>query len=387
MPIERIAIVGAGIAGLTAALAFARRGIACDVYEEASALVEVGAGLQVSPNASRILKTLGVLPALEARWNEPERVALASGTSLRPLAHVPVGASARQRWGAPYGVLHRATLQGALLDAVRANPLLTVTLDHPIRPVPGEVFQDPSGKAYGLIVGADGVWSNQRAAIAGSPTPDFSRNVCWRFTIGGEDAPAWLASDQVTAFLGPSTHLVVYPLREIGGFNMVAVAAGMDPGATWDAKASESQRAMLMGQFRRWDPRIVALLGAARNPTFWPLHQVTGGVWHNGRDRVLIGDAAHAMTPFAAQGAAMAIEDAFILAQRVAGAPSLEAALTAFAHERMERVARVKGRGAFNRFAYHARGPFRIGRDIVLSLRPPQSLAADFDWLYGFKTE
>ncbi len=111
MSIERVAIIGAGMAGLTAALAFARHGITCDIFEEAAALIEVGAGLQVSPNASRVLSELGVLPALEAVWTEPERIALVSGTSLRPLAHVPAGRFARERWGSPYGVLHRATLQ------------------------------------------------------------------------------------------------------------------------------------------------------------------------------------------------------------------------------------------------------------------------------------
>jgi salicylate hydroxylase len=114
---------------------------------------------------------------------------------------------------------------------------------------------------------------------------------------------------------------------------------------------------------------------------------VTSGNWHNGSDVVLIGDAAHAMMPFAAQGAAMAIEDAFVLASEVGKATSLPAALASFARLRTARAAKVKARGAFNRFAYHARGPFRLGRDIVLSMRPPQSLAADLDWLYGYRVE
>src|SRR4051794_3150487 len=105
MSIERVAIIGAGMAGLTAALSFARHGIASDIFEEAADLIEVGAGLQVSPNASRVLSELGVLPALETVWTEPERIALVSGTSLRPLAHVPAGRLARERWGSPYGVL------------------------------------------------------------------------------------------------------------------------------------------------------------------------------------------------------------------------------------------------------------------------------------------
>jgi len=385
MSIERVAVIGAGMAGLTAALAFARHGIACDVFEEAADLIEVGAGLQVSPNASRVLSELGVLPALEAVWTEPERIALVSGTSLRPLAHVPAGRFARERWGSPYGVLHRATLQKALLAAVERNPLCSVHLDTPVRQDPRGTLTGITGKAYPLIVGADGVWSNLRAGIPDSPEPDFSRNVAWRFTIPSSARPDWLDAGQVTAFLGPSTHVVAYPLNEIDGFNIVAIASGISPGQTWDAQASDAQRRMLLGQFHRWDRRIVRLIETAGQPTFWPLYQVTPGRWHNGRDMALIGDAAHAMMPFAAQGASMAIEDAFVLANRVAGPLPLAQALTDFESERTVRIAKVRARGLFNRFAYHARGPVRLGRDIVLSLRPPQSLAADLDWLYGFK--
>jgi len=142
---------------------------------------------------------------------------------------------------------------------------------------------------------------------------------------------------------------------------------------------------MLVRQFAGWNAEITKLLSRSPRPTFWPLHEVTSGRWHNGRDLVLIGDAAHAMMPFSAQGAAMAIEDGFVLANEVKKSSSLPAALTGFEAQRTSRAARVKARGSFNRFAYHARGPFRIGRDIVLSLRPPQSLAADLDWLYGYR--
>ena len=387
MPIERVAIIGAGVAGLTAALSFARHGIASDIFEEASELVEVGAGLQISPNASRVLARLGVLASLEAIWAEAERIALVSGTSLKPLAHVPVGRFARERWGAPYGVLHRATLQKALLAAVERNPLCSLHLDAPIRDDVHRALAAMTDRDYPLIVGADGVWSNLRGAIPGAPEPDFSGNIAWRFTIARRDVPTWLTPNQVTAFLGPSTHLVAYPLKEMDGFNIVAIASGLTPGETWDAEASLAQRHMLTSLFSRWDRRISDLLKHVPSPTFWPLYEVSAGRWHNGRDKVLIGDAAHAMMPFAAQGAAMAIEDAFVLANRVAGSRTLTEALLAFESLRRERAAKVRARGLFNRFAYHARGPIRLGRDIVLSLRPPQSLAADLDWLYGFTAE
>jgi 2-polyprenyl-6-methoxyphenol hydroxylase and related FAD-dependent oxidoreductases len=385
MPVEKVAVVGAGIAGLTAALSFAQHGIACEIFEEARELTEVGAGLQVSPNASRILADLDVLPALEAVWTEPERIALISGTSLRQIAHVPAGRFARERWGAPYGVLHRATLQKTLIEAVRSSTLCTLHLGCPQRKNIRQNLGAAGRTSFPLIVGADGVWSNVRAEVPGSPLPDFSGNVAWRFTIPEAGAPHWLPRGQVTAFLGPSTHLVAYPLNETGSFNLVAIASGVDAGKVWDAKATETQQRMLTAQFSRWDERVVRLLADAARPTFWPLHQVSAGRWQNGRDVVLIGDAAHAMMPFAAQGAAMAIEDAFLLARKVAGAASLPEALTEFETDRSARIARVRSRGAFNRFAYHARGPIRIGRDLVLALKPPRSLAADLDWLYGYR--
>jgi salicylate hydroxylase len=387
MHIENVAVVGAGIAGLATALAFARRGIACDLFEQAPELTEVGAGLQVSPNAARLLAKLGLLPQFEAVWTEPRQISLVSGTTLRPLAHVPAGDYARQRWGAPYGVLHRATLQRVLREAVDASPLCTLHLQTPVREAPHSTLGQLTGRSYPLVVGADGVWSTLRATIEGSPRPSFSGHVCWRFTIPDALVPGWLSRDQVTAFLGPSTHLVAYPLREIGGFNMVAIASGASPGRTWDAQATESHRQRLFGEFRRWDRRVVDLLRQAEQPTFWPLFEVGTGRWHNGRDTVLVGDAAHAVTPFAAQGASMAIEDAFALVRCVCEATDLTQALSTYQASRQERVAKVRSRGAFNRFAYHARGPIRLGRDVVLSLQPPESLAADLDWLYGYKAD
>ncbi|CAD7036986.1 salicylate hydroxylase [Pseudorhizobium halotolerans] len=386
MSVERVAVVGAGVAGLTAALSFARHGIACDIFEEAPELREVGAGLQISPNASRILGELGVLPALEATWVEPERIALVSGTSGRNLAHVPVGEFARQRWGAPYGVLHRATLQGALQAAVRSNPLCSLRLGTPLRCDIRASIKAVANKSYPLIIGADGVWSEVREQVPGAPVASFSGNVAWRFNLPQANVPEWLSLRQVTAYLGPSAHLVAYPLKDTNSINLVAIASGISSANVWDATASDTQHRMLMAQFGRWDRQLLQLLSSAENPTFWPLHHVSTGRWQNGSDIVLIGDAAHAMMPFAAQGAAMAIEDAFALAARVSGATSIAKAISMFEAERTERLARVRARGAFNRFAYHARGPIRLGRDLVLAVKPPQSLAAELDWLYGYRT-
>ncbi|WP_377299397.1 FAD-dependent monooxygenase [Rhizobium sp. SGZ-381] len=384
MAITHAVIVGAGMAGLTTALALAARGIRSDIIEQAPHLAEVGAGLQISPNASRILARLGVLADLEAVWTEPERIAISSGKSLRQLAHVPAGRFARERWRAPYGVMHRATLQRGLQAAVDKNPLCRLHLGIRIGADWRQSIASVVGATPDVTIGADGVWSRMREEIANAPEPDFSRNVAWRFTVPTEKAPAFLMPQAVTAYVGPSCHLVCYPLREAGGFNVVAIASGVSPGETWEVHASLEQKRMLLRQFKGWHPQILSLLTGMESGKFWPLYQVSDGRWHNGRDVVLVGDAAHAMMPFAAQGAAMAIEDGWELAARLAMTPVLADALSTYESVRRARIARVRNRGAFNRFAYHVRGPLRLGRDMVLALRPPQALAADLDWLYGY---
>ena len=385
MSIKTAAIIGAGVAGLTAALAMARHGIRTDIVEQAAQLGEVGAGLQISPNAAHILDKLGALDEIESHWLEPEAVRLASGVTLKPLAAVPTGAYARKRWGAPYGVLHRSTLQQALLRQVLHNPLCRLHLGCRLDPPDHTTIERLTGLRPGLVVGADGAWSSVRQMVEGSPKVSFSGNVAWRFTIPAGAAPAFLDPSNVTAYLGPNSHLVAYPLKEIDGFNIVAIAAGLDPGETWSVEGSAGQRALMLRQFAGWNIEICTLLASIERATFWPLYEASHGRWQNGRDTVLIGDAAHAMMPFSAQGAAMAIEDGFELAEEVAGTLPLAEALARFEQNRKIRASRVRQRGAFNKFAYHARGPIRLGRDLVLSLRSPESLAGDLDWLYGYR--
>lgn len=364
-----VAIIGAGIAGLTAALGLARHGIASVILERAAALEEVGAGLQLSPNATRRLETLGLTPALRPHWLEPEAIRLVDGRSGRRLAEVPAGPFAARRWGAPYAVLHRAALQSVLIDAVRSSPLCRLRLDTPVETLSS--LTTLLGEEPQLIIGADGVHSVARAQVSGAGAKRFSGSLAWRWTLYDDRASAFDPT-AVTAYLSPGAHLVAYPLGQGRGVNLVAIAQGSARTAP-DSTPPEAR-------FKDWQPALRAALPRPGEARLWPLHEVEDGAWLDGRV-LLIGDAAHAMTPFAAQGAAMAIEDGVDLADAFAagGLAGLPAVLAA----RRERVARVKARGAFNRFAYHAGGPFRLGRDIVLSLRPPERLAADLDWLYG----
>mgnify|MGYP000258746031 CR=1 FL=1 len=385
MSVEKVIVVGAGVAGLTAALSFAQKGARVDILEQTAVLSEVGAGLQISANAARILDRLGVLGELSPKWTEPETVTLAAGSSLKDLASVLIGDSGKARWGAPYGVLHRATLQAALIAAVEAQPNCTLHLGVRVDAPSIEKLEEISGERADIIVGADGVWSRLRKIVPGAGTARFSGFVAWRFLVPMDQAPAFLPRNRVTAFTGADAHIVTYPLKEANAFNLVAITRGRDPGEAWSVVPTEQQRHEFVDRaLKSWHPDIKALLINAPTPTWWPLFGVTPGNWTDGERVALVGDAAHAMLPFAAQGAAMAIEDAHDLACLAMRMP-VKDALHAYQALRKPRVEKVKARGDFNRFAYHARGPVRIARDLVLASRPAARLAADLDWIYGYR--
>lgn len=387
MPAQNINIIGAGIAGLTTALALARSGHDVEITDQAPALSEVGAGLQMSPNASRILIALGLGAALDKAISRPARISLVSGSSLRGIAHVPCGTFAAERWGAPYGVLHRADLQTMLLEAVEANPRCHLKLSQRIETAELQALHKANGTgASPLVIGADGVWSQTRQLIAAAARPRFSGQVAWRFRVDAERARTLLDPANVSVFLAPHTHLVAYPLEGGKSINMVAIARGKDPGETWAADDNPAARSDLLTAFRDWDPKVLDILRDTPHMTWWPLFEMPDGRWFDDNHTILIGDAAHAMTPFAAQGAAMAIEDGYELAQALtAEGEDQRAALQRYENHRRTRIGKARKRAAFNQFAYHARGPIRLGRNIVLAMRRPESLAADLDWLYGYR--
>lgn len=373
---KTVDIIGAGMAGLTAALAFSRKGWTVRLREQTAELREVGAGLQLSPNATRILLALGLGEGLAPSLHKPGRIALASGLSLNTIAYVPAGAEAERRWQAPYGVIHRADLQNALFEAVGEYPNITVELG--VRTEPADIGDSDAD----LVVIADGVWSANRSRLKHAGTPSFTGLVAWRMLVDADIAASYIDPLNVTAFMGPESHLVAYPVKEGTRINMVAITTGEDPGRNWSYATSTDNRATLFERFSRWHPTLRTTMREAEEITYWPLYQMSDGAYFDGGKTVLVGDAAHAMVPFAAQGAAMAIEDAWELA---AAASENRTAIFSWEEQRRARVGRARKRAAFNRFAYHARGPVRLGRDVVLSLRKPEQLAADLDWLYGWR--
>lgn len=397
---RQIVIAGGGIAGLTAALAFAARGFPVRLFERADRLQEVGAGLQLSPNATRLLARLDVLAHLRPVAVAPEAVVLRRASSLAEIARVPLGEAAEARWGAPYLVVHRADLHGALAARVAREPDIAVTTGATVRdaafhPMGLTASIDVGGKIREvgglLLVGADGVWSALRPRLGGVDESRFTGRIAWRTTLRADD-PAMLAlggaigRSVVTTFLHPQAHLVAYPVRSGAAINLVAITHGTSPGEGWSAGLSSG-------------PLLAALDGAAKplldlvrdagKWTAWPLHTVDPhGAWIQAAGSALIGDAAHAMTPFAAQGAAAAIEDAYVLAATVSASPDdLAGALARYDRIRRPRILRAARRAAFNQFAWHAAGPVALVRDAVLRRRSGASLAADLDWLYGWDAD
>ena len=396
---DEILIVGAGMAGLTAALAFAAHGRKVRVFEQAPRIEEVGAGLQVSPNATHILRRLGVLDTLLASAVRPEAVVLKDAVSLRELARVPLGEAAERRWGAPYLVAHRADLQDSLLSRAVHEPGIRIATGARVTKAAvrdgggATVSVETDGTAQeaegSLLVGADGVWSTVRGLDGAAARSRFAGEIAWRTMLPADSrAGAAFASiarpDCVTTFLHPGFHLVAYPVRGGAAFNLVAFTRGERIAEGWSGHADPAVLSRALGG----TASALARLGEDAGPWMaWPLHRVDQSrPWTRPEGVALIGDAAHAMTPFAAQGAAMAIEDAATLADRLAAFPGpLAEALAGWERMRRPRVAKAARRGALNHLAWHAAGPVALARNLFLGMRRPESLAADLDWLYGWR--
>jgi len=393
---RQIVIAGGGIAGLTAAIAFSARGVPVRLFERSARPQEVGAGLQLSPNATRILARLGVLDRLHSAAIRPEAVILRRAADLREIARVPLGDEAARRWSAPYLALHRADLHAGLLAMASRLPDVEITTgatvsDAAFHPHGVTVAVDQGGRVReldaALLVGADGVWSNLRRVIGGGESV-FAGRVAWRATVRGDsDALAmmsgYLRRDSVSIFLHRRAHIVAYPIRAGSAINIAAFTRGRMPEETW---SRPSDGAPLIEALADVAPPFAHFLRSVSGWTMWPLYTVPPrSPWSRADGAVVIGDAAHAMTPFAAQGAAAGIEDAYVLAAAVCDQPDdIAAALRRYEGIRRPRVAAVARRSALNAFAWHASGPVAAVRDMILATPPGARLASNTEWLFGW---
>jgi len=389
----RILIAGAGVAGLSAALELAARGWNIRLIEKAESLSEVGAGLQLAPNAMRHLERLGVASRLSALAVTPQALYLMDGRKARPLMEMKLGDKAYERWHHPYVVCHRADLQSALLDACREQPGIEISLGAEItshRVENGTVAatirhgnsEQPADAAY--LIACDGVWSAERSK-AGFSKARFSGHIAWRTTLAASALPASFLNAMperkaVSAWLGNKAHFIAYPVKGGSFFNFVAITTGENPGEVWSRTGDPAR---LRSSYADWSAPVRDVLAATYEWTYWPLFEMADAQFVGPARTIFLGDASHAVTPFAAQGAAMAIEDAAALAQALDGSDR-EAGLMRFDAARKARIAAVAKRGQLNRFAYHATGIFALGRNTLFAMRSPDSFLKDLDWLYGY---
>ncbi len=396
-----VLIAGAGIGGLTAALALARVGASVAILERAPALEEAGAGVQLSPNASRVLARLGVLADLEPRAFAPRGIRVRAARSGRQLSFMPLE-GARARWGAPYLVVHRADLQAALLAAIAGEAAVRLHLGAAVAGFgvtadgvtvtirQGALTRAVSGDA---LIGADGVRSAVRA----------------RLVTGAEDAPletgrtAWRTSVEAAAFdppsrslflapetglwLGRDAHLVHYPVR--GGRLVNVVAIIRESAAAAEGWSAPGDAAVIGRRFASWHAGARRLIEAAPGWTTWPLSDRRPLPAWNAGPVALLGDAAHPILPFLAQGAAQSIQDAEALADALdvsgaaAGTGSIPDALARYSHARRAQAERVQAAARSLGRIYHLAGPAALARDVAMAALGPHRLLTRYDWLYG----
>lgn len=361
----RVAVAGAGVGGLTAALALASRGVEVVVCEREPFLREAGAGVQLGPNAVKVLDGLGLGGALRAVAFAPEAAEVRDGASGRLLLRTALGESAERRWGAPYLQVHRADLQALLAEAARASPRIELRLGA------AAIALDPAGRmrlADGAeleadaVVAADGLRSACAASLWGAEAPRFTGWTAWRAVVPRAAARAEVPP-VAAVWTGRGRHLVHYPVRGGREVNLVAVTAARDwREETWTAPGDPAE---LAAAFAGWASPVPELLAAVGETWRWGLFdRPPRPRWSRGR-ATLLGDAAHPMPPFLAQGAAMAVEDAAVLAALLPGAAP-EAALAAYERRRTRRTAQVQRWSWANARLFHlsglaARGVFGLG--------------------------
>jgi salicylate hydroxylase len=401
-----ILIAGGGLGGLTAALALRRTGLRVTVLESAPALGEVGAGIQTAPNASRILMGMGLRGKLEEIRTEPLDQVRRRWADGSVIGLTSLGERCKQTYGAPYWHYHRADLHTVLLDAcldprqpgpivdIRTNSqVVDVDRTDPARPV----VVTAAGDRYegDVVIGADGVRSAVREAAGFADNLVFSGDMAYRALIPGDR----IAKDPATRFLfdryqstiwyGPQRHLVHYLIRGGEYLNVVALVPCSD--AIRESGPTVATARQLVSEYLDWDDRVAAMLSKANDDVLLQAlyYRTRDPIWVDG-NLALLGDAAHAMLPFAAQGAGMAIEDAAVLAKCLADSDrddtsAIAAAMQRYARLRQPRVARVQRAARQAGWIYHLAGPLASARDLTIKTMGAERVLARQDWIYDWR--
>ena len=357
----QVAIVGGGIGGMAAAAILAQRGAQVEVFEQAPALTEVGAGIQVSANGQRVLSAMGV--AGQAAAHVSSGTQMRDGHTGRKVAFVPAP-DAGATW-----YMHRADLLDLLVAAARSAGV-TVNLDRVV--TPGAIKSD-------LIIAADGGQSVWRSAIDGPVTPAFTGQVAWRALVPTKDSP--VVDQPATLSMGSRAHVVSYPLR--GGALMNIVAVEERSGWTQEGWRQEADIAEFRARFADFHGPEKEWIGLAETAHLWALHlRPVARQWSKG-NAVLLGDAAHPTLPFMAQGACLALEDAWVLADALEGASSISEGLQRYQQARQTRAEGVVGLAKGNAWRFHLPRPWSWAAQVVLSVGAG-ALARRLDWVYDY---
>ena len=388
-----VLIAGGGIGGLAAALSLVKRGFRAVVFEQSQKLEPIGAGIQLSPNAMHVLLDLGLGEALKPHIVAPEHVRIRKASTGGDIVRVPLGKFVEERYGAPYWLIHRGDLQSVLLDAVRAQPDITLALGSKVHDyvlhangVTAQVLRQGVGggeeRCVGLI-GADGLWSTIRERLGFTDAPHFRKRTAWRAVVPAEAVSDEHREPAVSLWLGRHAHLVHYPIRGGRAINIVAILRDLSPKLGWN---NAGDRAELQAVFHKWAAPARDIIAAPESWTTWTLYdRPRMHRWGEGAV-TMIGDAAHPILPFLAQGAGMAIEDGTVLADCLAKTPDNPAgAMRRYEALRNDRTTRAQKTASRNGMRYQASGVEAAVRNTVLRTMGGAGLLKRYDWLYNWR--
>ena len=392
-PARHVIVAGAGIAGLTAALALSRAGLRVTVLEQAEKLQETGAGLQLSPNATRVLFALGLRDRLAPLAVAPEAIRVMAGGSGREITRIPL-AGAEARYGAPFWVMHRGDLQAALAGATQETIDITLKLGTRVEDfathakgvsVLGRLGRQVLDERGIALIGADGIWSSIAKRLTKQRPPTFRHRTAWRALVPAEAVPAEFRAPFVHLWLGQDAHLVHYPVKGGRLINIVGIVHDEWSETGWSAPGARDE---ILRRFPRfaWSERARGLVAIPDRWLKWALFD-RNAPFRGGEGPVtLIGDAAHPMLPFLAQGAGMAIEDAAILAGFLGAYIDDPAdALRAYEGARRHRTARAQQVSAKQGRIYGLSGPEALVRNLVMRMKSGEKLLSRYDWIYNWQ--
>lgn len=379
-------VAGGGIGGLAAAYVLGRQGLPVTVLEQSSAFGEIGAGIQLGPNIFRMFDYLGLTEAVNRVAYFPPGLGMNDVRTGEKVVRVPLGEAAIAAYGFPYGVIYRADLHQVLLDACKALPGVTLRTTAKV-----EGFDQAADRVRvrlaggeqvegAALIGADGLWSRVREAVVGDGKPRVSGHIAYRAVLKREDVPPRLWNDDVLLWGGEKTHLVHYPLRRGELFNLVAVFHSSKYDEGWNTFGDPAE---LNERFAQAVPQVRELLGKIQTWKMWVLcDREPVANWSQGRV-TLMGDAAHPMLQYLAQGAGQAIEDAVVLGEAIRHTGGdLPRAFQLYQQARYLRTGRVQLTARFYGDIYHASGVTRELRNRLFQSGQESAGFAGLKWMY-----